>query len=84
MMRFKRLPSVPLSVLWANDGTRLVAGCADGRVRVIDPDSLDIFQDQPVLKGWVHSLATAGELIFAAGEGGHQMMKLTRSRSSDK
>lgn len=39
MVRFVRLPSVPLDIAWAADGTRLLATCADGRIWRIDPET---------------------------------------------
>jgi WD40 repeat protein len=58
MMRFARLDGViPLSAQWQPDGGRVVVGCSDGHVRVIDPDTTEVVTDTPVQSGWCYSLA---------------------------
>ncbi len=57
LVRFKRLPSPPLAVRWTGDGQRAVVSCADGRVRVIDPDTVQVVADLPGINGWAYSLA---------------------------
>lgn len=70
MMKFKRLPTVPLCLCWSPDGKQLLAGCADGRVVTIDPDSLDTLAEIKVIEGPVHCLAVKGNARIAAGEKG--------------
>jgi WD40 repeat protein len=48
MMRFARLPAVPLCQVWLGRGESLAVGCADGHLRVIDPDTVQILRDEPV------------------------------------
>jgi WD40 repeat protein len=71
-MKFKSLPAAVLSVAWRTDGKQLIAGCADGRVRIIDPDSLDVLADPKLLDGWVYTLAVParGREVLAGGEKG--------------
>ena len=57
MVRFARLPSVPLDVAWLVDGSRIVVACDDGRIRVIDPDTVKVTGDLPALDGWAYTLA---------------------------
>lgn len=57
MVRFARLPAVPLDLKWSLDGRWIVASCDDGHVRVIDPDSVTIVRDVAALAGWAYCLA---------------------------
>jgi WD40 repeat protein len=71
-MRFARLPSIPRAVAWSDDGDRLLVGCNDGRIRVFDPDSMDVMSDQQGLPRRIHELlldARANRLLLA-GESG--------------
>jgi WD40 repeat protein len=58
MMRFARLDGViPLCAQWKPDGSRMVVGCSDGHVRVIDPETTEVETDTPVQSGWCYCLA---------------------------
>ncbi len=57
LVRFLRLEAVPLSVTWTHDGRWAVASCADGRLRIMDPDTAQLVADLPALDGWAYSLA---------------------------
>ena len=71
MMRFARLPSPPLSLAWTRDGAVIVTACRDGRLRVIDPSTVEILEDLPALDGVAHSLAVAPDgTILVGGENG--------------
>ena len=56
MVRFARLTSVPLDVAWLADGSRIVVACEDGRIRMIDPDTVQVTEDLPALNGWAYTL----------------------------
>lgn len=56
MVKFARLNVVPLNVVWLNDGSKVVASCIDGRVRMIDPDSVEITDEIIGIDGWTYSL----------------------------
>lgn len=81
MMKIKRLPSVPLSVAWSPNGSRLLAACADGRVRVIDPDTLELLAEEKAIEGWAHALAVppAGRAVLIGGENG-RLSRMTLPR----
>jgi len=81
MVRFKRLPSAVLAVTWDRGGRRLLAGCADGRLRIIDPDTLELLQEEATVKGWLHTLAVSpkGDDVLAGGEQG-QLKRVHLSR----
>ena len=57
MVKFARLKETPLNVAWFNDGSRIVAACADGVVRLVDPDSVEVTGEIHALNSWAYSLA---------------------------
>ena len=57
MVRFIRLPSEPLCIAWFNGGERLIAGCRDGRARIIDPVSVTELETIQVSNEWIHCVA---------------------------
>jgi WD40 repeat protein len=59
LVRFARLPSVPLDIDWLPDGSRLLAACADGHLRVIDPETVSVVADIPAIPAWAYTLAVA-------------------------
>ncbi|MEQ8785853.1 MAG: hypothetical protein RIC55_06125 [Pirellulaceae bacterium] len=69
LVRFARLPAEPLAIDWTPDGSRLLAACTDGRLRVIDPDSVEMVHDLPALDGWAYTVAASpdGEFALIAG-----------------
>jgi WD40 repeat protein len=72
LVRFKRLPSVPRTMAWSADGRQLAAGCDDGVVRVLDPDTLQIIREQQLAAGRVLELALhplSSELLAAGTTG---------------
>ncbi|MEM7477438.1 MAG: hypothetical protein AAF483_20835 [Planctomycetota bacterium] len=42
LVRFARLPNRPVDIVWKPDGSRLYAACENGRVFVIDPDTVEV------------------------------------------
>ncbi|MEM7233425.1 MAG: hypothetical protein AAF517_14700, partial [Planctomycetota bacterium] len=76
MMRFVRLPSVPLGLSWSHDGQRLAVSCRDGRVRWIDPVEVRILEERTALAGWAYSIATLPKsrdkttAVIVGGHGG--------------
>jgi WD40 repeat protein len=72
LVRFTRLPAVPRTIVWSADGRQLAAGCDDGVVRVLDPDTLLIIREQPLAAGRVLELTLhplSGELLAAGTTG---------------
>lgn len=61
MVRFARVPSAPLSLTWSNDGSRLLVGCTDGRVRTVDPETVKVVDEQELFKGWASTLAVSAQ-----------------------
>ena len=56
LARFARLPSKPLAAAWAPPGDRVAVGCADGRLRALDPDTLEVTGEKAGPGGRVHAL----------------------------
>ncbi len=72
MVRFARLNAKPLSIKWMPSGDRIVAACTDGRLYLIDPDTVEIVDSAPAINGWAYCLAihpTSNEIVVA-GSGG--------------
>lgn len=72
MVRLARLPSEPLAVEWTADGSRVAAACADGHLRLVDPETVEIVHDVMAFVGWAYALARApGDGSFlVAGQNG--------------
>ncbi|MEX0819360.1 MAG: hypothetical protein WD070_07195 [Pirellulaceae bacterium] len=72
LMRFAKLPSPALDIEWTPDGAKLIAACADGHLRTIDPDSVRITQDLEVGPGWLYTVAITpdGASAFVGGASG--------------
>ena len=51
---------------------RIIVGCTDGHVRLMDPNRVQVAQDIPVLDGWEYSLAvhpSDGSLLVGGSDG---------------
>lgn len=57
MVKFARLEEPPLNVAWLNNGTRIVAACTDGAIRIVDPDSVEVTDKIHAIDGWAYALA---------------------------
>jgi WD40 repeat protein len=70
MMRFAKLPSPPRVIAWTADGSRLLCGCTDGGLRIVDPDTAEIVSEEPLLKGRIQAIALSpdGSSGVVAGE----------------
>ena len=72
MVRYVRLESEPLNIAWTSDGSRIVASCVDGRVRVVDSDEVKVTQTIQAIDGWAYSVAvhpTDGSIAVAGSHG---------------
>lgn len=72
LVRFARLPHEPLCIAWAPDAGAILVGCVDGKVRALDPDTVQVIGEEQALPGWVYTIAVSpsGKDILIAGEGG--------------
>jgi WD40 repeat protein len=78
LVRFARLKSVPLAVAWSGDGKALLAACKDGRLRVLDPDTMDVLRELAVIDGVAHSLAVGPDGSALVGGQGGQLRPVVR------
>ena len=72
MVKFARLEEAPLDTAWLNDGSKVVAVCTDGTVRLVDPDSVEVTSEIHALNGWAYSLAvhpTDGSVVVGGQNG---------------
>jgi len=57
LVRFARVPAPPLTVRWLPSGDFVAVTCADGQLRVIDWQTLQIVLEKKLSDGWLTSLA---------------------------
>lgn len=71
MVRYVRLEAEPLSIAWLDEDT-LVAGCVDGRLRVIDANNVKVTGSYPAIDGWAYAVAVHPDdgSVVVAGTGG--------------
>lgn len=83
LVRFARLPAKPLDICWNKAGTRIFAACEDGVVYSIDPDTVEILQQesQRSFSEWAYSLTLhpGGSLAVGGRDG-----KVTRRQFSSQ
>ena len=71
MVKFARLKEAPLNVTWLNGGSRIAAACADGAIRLVDPDSVEVTGEIHALNGWAYALAvhpTDGSVVVGGSD----------------
>ena len=56
MVKFARLNIAPLDIEWLKDGSKVVASCTDGSIRIIEIDSVEVTNTILALDGWAYSL----------------------------
>lgn len=59
LVRFCKLDVAPRAAAWSSDGERLVVGGSDGKVRVLDPDTLAVLDETAGIAGRIHAVAVA-------------------------
>ena len=72
MVRYVRLDAEPLDIAWLSDGSRIVASCVDGRIRVVDPDEVKVTQTLDAIDGWAYAVAihpTDGSILVGGSNG---------------
>jgi WD40 repeat protein len=46
LLRFRKLPSIARTIVFSPDGTKLVLGCDDGQIRILDVMGLQILGEK--------------------------------------
>ena len=61
-----------MAVDWTANGAYAVVVCDDGHLRVVDPESVEVVEDIPAVKGWAYSVAASPRTdeIVVGGEHG--------------
>ncbi|TWT75995.1 WD domain, G-beta repeat [Posidoniimonas polymericola] len=67
LVKFARSPVEPTCLAWSRDGTRLAAGCADGKLRIINPATVQVDQTCHGVDGWIYSVCAATDGSFVVG-----------------
>ena len=72
MVRFAKLNSTPLAVVWLPDKFQVAIATADGHLRIIDSLTTKTTCDIPAIEGWAYSLETHptdGSLLIGGQNG---------------
>lgn len=84
MVRYVRLDAEPLDIAWLSDGSRIVASCVDGRVRVVDPNEVKVTQTIPAINGWAYAVAVhSADASIAVGGSDGQLVRVRLDASID-
>ena len=85
LMRFARLSSPPLDVSWMNDGNLIVVACKDGKLRVIDPDSMEMLEEISAIDGIAYCLTVLPNgKVAVGGQAGQLTLQTPRSGRGGK
>jgi WD40 repeat protein len=76
LVKFARVPVEPTCLAWSRDGSRLATGCADGKLRIINPTTVQFDQTCEGMEGWIHSVAAANDGTFVVGGTGGQITRI--------
>jgi WD40 repeat protein len=77
MVRFQRMTSPVTALAWTKDGSSIVVGCQDGRIRMVQADTLQTTEHPVVSKAWITSIALhPTESTILAGDADGDIVKL--------
>jgi WD40 repeat protein len=76
LMRFAKLDSVPLSMVWSDDAEKLFVGCDDGKIRIVNFSDATILGTISALDGPIHEVLDVPQStrIFVVGHGGYSLI----------
>lgn len=77
MMRFAKLQSAPQAVCWDSDGKSLAAACKDGKVRMINPDTVEVVREFEAMRGPAYCLTVDSSGMLLVGGAGGQLKRLS-------
>jgi WD40 repeat protein len=71
MIRFAKLESMPTAVCWIGGGKFLAVACGDGKVRVVNPETVEITQIREALSGPAYCIEAdpAGNVLVGGIDG---------------
>ncbi|WP_153556751.1 WD40 repeat domain-containing protein [Roseimaritima sediminicola] len=78
MVRYVRLDAMPMDIAWRSDGSQIVAACADGRIRVVDPEEVKVTETLDAIDGWAYAVAVhphQNRVVVGGSDG--QLKKVT-------
>ena len=79
MVRFQRLTSAVTSLAWTKDGKSIIVGCQDGRIRIVQADTLQTTEHPAASNGWITAIAVhPTESMILAGDSDGNLVKLPR------
>lgn len=67
LVRFARLPVEPLCIAWTTDGNRIGVGCIDGKLRIVNANTVKVEQTIPAIDGWAYTVLASQDGSFAVG-----------------
>ena len=72
LLRWARLPVAPTAICWTASGSHVLAACEDGRLRAIDPDTVDVTELAGQIDGWAYAVVALpdGKSAALTGERG--------------
>lgn len=78
LLRFRKLPSIARTVVFSPDGTKLVLGCDDGKIRILDVMGLQVLQEKMTECGRVFVIVRSSDPdeIFVGGSLGASRVSL--------
>ncbi|PAY16751.1 hypothetical protein CKO51_25270 [Rhodopirellula sp. SM50] len=79
MVRFARLPSQPRQIQWVRDGGRIAACCNDGRVYLVNPETVEVSDGIAAIEGRAYTIAvdpSGGNAVVGGSDGALQRIEL--------
>lgn len=77
MVRFQRLTSSVTAIAWTMDGNSIIVGCQDGRIRIVQADTLQATEHSAASGAWVTAIAVhPKEIKILAGDSNGNIVKL--------
>jgi len=77
MVRFQRLPSAVTALAWTSDGSSIVVGCQDGRIRTVQADTLQTTEHPAANNAWITAIAVhPTESVILTGDSDGNIVKL--------
>ena len=79
MVRFAKLPAMPLDAAWATDGETIAVACEDGKLHIVDAANVKIVQSHDACQGWAYCVvAHPTDGSFAVGGENGRVVKISR------